>query len=209
MMPADTPMVYVIDDDSAARTAVRSLLDSVGLRVETFGSARDFLEYPRPDAPACMVLDVRLPGVSGLDFQRDLAARNIAIPIIFITGHGDIPMSVEAMKAGAVEFLTKPFRGQVLLDAIQKAIERDRAVRAQESQIIELRARAASLTPREHEVMQFVISGLLNKQIAAALGTSERTIKIHRGQAMRKMGADSLPDLVRMAERLGIPSRKY
>ncbi len=208
-MAEEAPIVFVVDDDSAARAAVKSLLDSVGLRVETFGSPREFLDYARPDAPACMVLDVRLPGVSGLDFQRELAARKIAIPIIFITGHGDIPMTVEAMKAGAVEFLTKPFRGQVLLDAIQKALERDRGVRAEESQARELRALEATLTPREREVLQYVISGLLNKQIAAALGTSERTVKIHRGQAMRKMGADSLPDLVRMAGRLGIPSLKY
>lgn len=207
-MGGGEPVVFVVDDDAAARTSVKSLLDSVGLRVETFGSAREFLDYARPDAPACLVLDVRLPGLSGLDFQRDLAARNIAIPVIFITGHGDIPMSVEAMKAGAVEFLTKPFRGQVLLDAIQSAIERDRAVRAQESQIAQMRARVATLTPREREVLQFVISGLLNKQIAAVLGTSERTVKIHRGQVMRKMEADSLPDLVRMAERLGIAARK-
>jgi FixJ family two-component response regulator len=208
-MADDDAIVFVVDDDSAARAAVKSLLDSVGLRVATFGSAREFLDYARPDAAACMVLDVRLPGVSGLDFQRELAARNIAIPIIFITGHGDIPMSVEAMKAGAVEFLTKPFRGQVLLDAIQKALERDRGVRERESKAGELRAREATLTPREREVLRYVISGLLNKQIAAALGTSERTVKIHRGQVMRKMGADSLPDLVRMAERLGIPSLKY
>jgi FixJ family two-component response regulator len=202
-------VVYVVDDDAAARTAIRSLLDSVGLRAETFASAQEFLDSPRPDMPACLVLDVRLPGISGLDFQRDLAARNVTIPIIFITGHGDIPMSVEAMKAGALEFLTKPFRGQVLLDAIQQALERDRAVRQEQAVTAELRARLAALTPRENEVMQLVISGLLNKQIAAQLGTSERTVKIHRGQAMRKMGADSLPDLVRMAGRLGISSQKH
>jgi len=155
------------------------------------------------------VLDVRLPGVSGLDFQRDLAARNVSIPIIFITGHGDIPMSVEAMKAGAMEFLTKPFRGQVLLDAIHRAIECDRAARHEQSKTAELRQRLATLTPREREVMQFVISGLLNKQIAAGLGASERTVKIHRGQVMRKMQAASLPDLVRIAGKLGMPARKY
>jgi len=208
-MAGEEAVVFVVDDDSAARAAIRSLLNSVGLRVETFGSAQEFLASQRPDAPACLVLDVRLPGVSGLDFQRDLAARNVAIPIIFITGHGDIPMSVEAMKAGAMEFLTKPFRGQVLLDAIHKAIERDRAARQEQSKVAALRERLATLTPREREVMQLVISGLLNKQIASEFGASERTVKIHRGQVMRKMGAKSLPDLVRMAEGLGIPSRKY
>jgi FixJ family two-component response regulator len=208
-MPGDAPVVYVVDDDAAARAAIQSLLHSVGLRAETFGSAQEFLACRREDAPACLVLDVRLPGVSGLDFQRDLAARKVAIPIIFITGHGDIPMSVEAMKAGAIEFLTKPFRGQVLLDAIHKAIERDRAARHEQSKTAELRQRVATLTPREREVMQLVISGLLNKQIAAEMRTSERTVKIHRGQVMRKMQAGSLPDLVRMAGTLGIPSRKY
>jgi FixJ family two-component response regulator len=208
-MPGDAPVVYVVDDDAAARAAIQSLLHSVGLRADTFGSAQEFLASDRPDAPACLVLDVRLPGVSGLDFQRDLAARKVAIPIIFITGHGDIPMSVEAMKAGAIEFLTKPFRGQVLLDAIHRAIERDRAARHEQSKAAELRQRLATLTPREREVMQFVISGLLNKQIAAGLGASERTVKIHRGQVMRKMQAASLPDLVRIAGKLGMPARKY
>ena len=208
-MPGDAPVVYVVDDDAAARAAIQSLLHSVGLRAETFGSAQEFLAFWREDAPACLVLDVRLPGVSGLDFQRDLAARKVAIPIIFITGHGDIPMSVEAMKPGAIEFLTKPFRGQVLLDAIHKAIERDRAARHEQSKAAELRQRLATLTPREREVMHLVISGLLNKQIAAEMRTSERTVKIHRGQVMRKMQAGSLPDLVRMAGALGIPSRKY
>ncbi len=208
-MAEGAPTVYVVDDDAAARTAIRSLLESVGLRAVTFGSAPEFLEYPRADGPACLVLDVRLPGVGGLDFQRELAGRKIALPIIFITGHGDIPMSVEAMKAGAMEFLTKPFRGQALLDAIQKAIEHNRAWRVQEAQLALLRTRAGTLTAREREVLQLVVSGLLNKQIAALLATSERTVKIHRGQVMRKMGADTLPDLVRMSERLGIPSRKY
>jgi FixJ family two-component response regulator len=208
-MPGEDPVVYVVDDDAAARAAIQSLLHSVGLRAETFGSAHEFLAIRRADAPACLVLDVRLPGVSGLDFQRDLAARNVTLPIIFITGHGDIPMSVEAMKAGAMEFLTKPFRGQVLLDAIHKAIERDRTARREESRTAELRQRLATLTPREREVMQLVITGLLNKQIAADLGAGERTVKIHRGQVMRKMQAASLPDLVRMAETLGITARKY
>jgi FixJ family two-component response regulator len=207
-MAGEEAVVYVVDDDSAARAAIQNLLQSVGLRAQTFGSAQEFLARPRPDVPACLVLDVRLPGVSGLDFQRDLAARHVTIPIIFITGHGDIPMSVAAMKAGAMEFLTKPFRGQVLLDAIHKAIERDRAARDEQSKVAELRQRLDALTPRECEVMQFVISGLLNKQIASALGASERTVKVHRGQVMRKMQADSLPDLVRMAERLGITARK-
>jgi FixJ family two-component response regulator len=208
-MAAAEPLVYVVDDDAAARAAIQSLLHSVGLRAETFGSAQEFLASYRPNTPACLVLDVRLPGVGGLDFQRDLAARDVTIPIIFITGHGDIPMSVEAMKAGALEFLTKPFRGQVLLDAIHKAIERDRAARHEQSKVAELRQRLDTLTPREREVMQLVISGLLNKQIAAELGASERTVKIHRGQVMRKMQAGSLPDLVRMAGTLGIPARKY
>lgn len=208
-MTAEEAVVYVVDDDAAARAAIQSLLHSVGLPAVTFGSPPEFLAGYRPDTPACLVLDVRLPGVSGLDFQRDLAARNVTIPIIFITGHGDIPMSVEAMKAGAMEFLTKPFRGQVLLDAIHKAIERDRAVRREQSRVAELRQRLGTLTPREREVMQFVISGLLNKQIASELGASERTVKIHRGQVMRKMQAGSLPDLVRMAGKLGMPARKY
>jgi FixJ family two-component response regulator len=197
------PIVFVVDDDAAARSAIRSMLQSVGLRVEMFGSAAEFLEHAETDAPCCLVLDVRLPGMSGLEFQRDLAKRNIPIPIIFITGHGDIPMSVEAMKAGAQEFLTKPFRGQVLLDAIHRALEHGRTVRQEHARLAELRRRVETLTPREREVMQHVIAGLLNKQIAAELGASERTIKIHRANVMRKMGADSLPDLVRMAEKLG------
>lgn len=201
-MENEEAIVFVVDDDAGARAAIDGLLRSVGLRSEMFGSANEFLERPRPDAPCCLVLDVRLPGMSGIEFQRELAARNVTIPIIFITGHGDIPMSVEAMKAGAFEFLTKPFRGQVLLDAIQNAIEKDRAVRQADSRLGELQRRLATLTPREREVMRFVTAGLLNKQIAAELGTSERTIKIHRGNLMRKMAADSLPDLVRMAERL-------
>ena len=201
-MADDKPIVFVVDDEAAARSAIESLLHSVGLRVETFGSAAEFLAHERSDAPGCLVLDVRLPGMSGLEFQRELRAREISIPIIFITGHGDIPMSVEAMKAGAMEFLTKPFRGQVLLDAIQKAIERDRATRQEQGRLAELRQRLGALTVREREVMQRVVQRLLNRQIAAELGTSERTVKIHRSNVMRKMGAESLPDLVRMAEKL-------
>jgi FixJ family two-component response regulator len=200
--------VFVIDDDTAVREALQSLLRSVGLRVATFASAREFLTSQRPDAPACLVLDVRLPGLSGLDLQRELAAVEIVLPIIFITGHGDIPMSVQAMKAGAVEFLTKPFRDQDLLDAIAQALEQDRAARAQRAGLAELRERYEQLTPREREVMGLVVSGLLNKQIAAELGVSEITIKVHRGQVMQKMGAESLADLVRMADKLGIPTTK-
>jgi FixJ family two-component response regulator len=200
--------VFVIDDDTAVREALQSLLRSVGLRVATFASAREFLTSQRPDAPACLVLDVRLPGLSGLDLQRELAAVEIDLPIIFITGHGDIPMSVQAMKAGAVEFLTKPFRDQDLLDAIAQALEQDRAARAQRAGLAELRERYEQLTPREREVMGLVVSGLLNKQIAAELGVSEITIKVHRGQVMQKMGAESLADLVRMADKLGIPTTK-
>ena len=203
-MPAEEPVVLVVDDDASARSAIESLLNSVGLRFQTFASASEFLERALPDAPCCLVLDVRLPRVSGIELQRDLVARGATIPIIFITGHGDIPMSVEAMKAGAMEFLTKPFRGQVLLDAIHKAIDRDRSNRQETAQLAELRARIDSLTPREREVMSRVIAGKLNKEIAAELGASERTVKIHRASLMRKMGAESLPDLVRMNERVKI-----
>jgi FixJ family two-component response regulator len=202
------PIVFVIDDDKAVRIAIKNVLESVGLRAEAFASPREFLKSERADAPACLVLDVRLPGASGLDFQNELAAAKVEIPIIFITGHGDIPMSVQAMKAGAVDFLTKPFRDQDLLDAVQRAMERDRLRRALQTEVMEARKRFNTLTPREREVMELVNAGLLNKQIASQLGTSETTAKIHRGQVMRKMQVQSVPDLVRMAERLGMPSQK-
>jgi FixJ family two-component response regulator len=204
MTKPDT-IVFVVDDDPSVREALHGLIQSVGLCAKTFGSAQEFLSSKLPDAPACLVLDIRLPGLSGLDLQRELVKAGIKLPIIFITGHGDIPMSVRAMKAGAFEFLTKPFRDQDLLDAIQQAIERDRIARQERVEMVELRRRFDSLTPREQQVMELVVTGLLNKQIAAELGTSEVTIKVHRGQLMRKMGANSLPDLVRMAGKLEIP----
>ena len=198
------PIVFVVDDDASVREALSSLIRSIDLNVETFSSAREFLQHKRPDVPACLVLDVRLPGLSGLDLQRELVTAKNSIPIIFITGHGDVPMSVRAMKAGAVEFLTKPFRDQELLDAIHQAIERDRELLKQRSEAAMLNARYQALTPREREVMGLVVRGLLNKQIAGELGTSEITVKIQRGQAMKKMQAQSVPDLVRISEKLGI-----
>lgn len=201
MKEAD-PIVFVIDDDRAIRDGLESLIRSIGLRVATFASSADFLKMPRPNAPMCLVLDVRMPGQSGLDLQTQLRASGIHIPTIFITGHGDIPMTVRAMKEGAMEFLTKPVRGQELLDAIQKAIARDRELRQRRAEISALRARFESLTPRETEVLDLVVAGLLNKQIADRLGTSELTIKTHRAHVMEKMQADSLAHLVRMAEML-------
>ena len=202
------PIVFVVDDDPSVRRSIKRLIGSVGLQAELFGSAQEFLLSKRPDAPCCLVLDIRLPGISGLDFQHKLAEANIHIPIIFITAHGDIPMTVRAMKAGAVEFLTKPFREQDLLDAIQRALERDRARRQGDAEIAVLRERFESLTPREREVLPWVVSGLLSKQIADAIGTSEASVKVHRSQLMRKMAADSVADLVRMAGKMGIPIPK-
>jgi len=204
------PIVFVIDDDSSMRAALSSLIRSIGLRVEVFASATDFLatNAKRTDGPSCLILDVRLPGVSGLDFQAELAKTGSVIPIIFITGHGDIPMSVKAIKGGAVEFLTKPFRDQDLLDAVQVALERATSRHTSDKAVSELRAKFETLTHREKEVMEWVTGGLLNKQVAAALGVSEITIKVHRGNVMRKMGAKSLAALVRMADTLAIPRRK-
>src|SRR5207253_3742834 len=201
------PVVFVVDDDPSVRRAIQRLVESVGLQVELFGSAQEFLRSERPDAPSCLVLDIRLPGISGLDFQRQLAEANIHIPIIFITAHGDIPMTVRAMKAGAVEFLTKPFRSRALVDAVRAAIDRDRTAHKERSETGELRQRYEQLTPREREVMPLVAAGLLNKQVAGELATTERTIKFHRAHIMQKMGAESLADLVRMVEKLGVSSQ--
>jgi len=207
-MSIEDPAVLIIDDDASVRKALTNLLRSVGWKVEAFGTAQEFLKMKRPDGPGCLVLDVRLPGSSGLDLQRQLAEAGIQLPVIFITGHGDIEMSVQAMKAGAVEFLTKPFREQVLLDAVQHAIERDRDAYAQRAALTELRGRYQSLSPREREIMVGVVRGLLNKQIAGELGTTEATVKVHRANVMHKMQADSLADLIRMAEKLGVSTTK-
>ena len=197
-------VVLVVDDDHSVRQALKSLIRSVGLRVELFASAQEFLAAERPDAPSCLVLDVRLPGISGLECQRQLTLSGADLPVIFITGHGDIPMSVRAMKAGAVEFLTKPFRDQDLLEAIHVALEQSRATRKRKVENANVRSAFQSLTPREREVMGWVVSGRANRQIATELGTSEITVKMHRGNLMRKMGAGSIADLVRMAERVGV-----
>ncbi len=199
-------LVFVVDDDASLRASLQDLLESVGLRVAACASAQEFLRRPRPEAPSCLVLDVRLPGLSGLDLQKQMAEGDRDMPIIFITGHGDIPMTVQAMKAGAVEFLTKPFRDQELLDAVQHALARDRQAREQRAQSEALRRRYRLLTPRERDVLARVVAGLLNKQIAGELGTSEASVKVHRQHVMEKMAAGSLADLVRMADQLGIPT---
>jgi FixJ family two-component response regulator len=203
-LPKPDPIVWVVDDDVSLREALGSLIRSAGLRVETFASAQEFLARSQVDTPNCLVLDVQLPALSGLDLQKRMAEVNLEIPIVFITGHGNIPMSVRAMKAGAVEFLTKPLADQDLLEAIQQAISRDRVARQQKAKMRQLQDRYQSLTPREREVMERVVSGLLNKQVAAELGTTEFTVKVHRGRVMRKMQCNSFADLVRMSEMLGV-----
>jgi FixJ family two-component response regulator len=198
------PIVFIVDDDANVRRSIQDLLSSVSLRSEAFGTPKEFLESRRADCPSCLVLDVRLPGMSGLEFQRELAEAGVTIPIIFVTGHGDVPMTVQAMKSGAVEFLMKPFRPQELLDAVQQALDRDKKLRDKRHETAEVRNRYETLTVREREVMELVVSGLLNKQIAAELGTAEHTVKIHRGHVMEKMKADSLPALIRMSDALKV-----
>jgi FixJ family two-component response regulator len=207
-MSEEQPTIFIIDDDVSVRDAITGIVKSVGLRAQTFASARDFLQKSPPDGPNCLVLDVRLPGLSGLDFQRELTRLNIRIPIVFITGYGDIPMTVQAMKAGAVDFLTKPFRDQDMLDAVTAAIERDRGARDREKEMLGLRGLFESLSPREREIMALVTAGLMNKQVAGEVGLSEITVKIHRGHVMRKMGAKTLADLVRMAQALQLTRTK-